>query len=160
MAELPGYDFWLCHTGCEMLGKVGSLPCLSSSLCERDWASHLGFPAGSAGKGSTCECTRPGLRPWVGRIPGDGNGNRLQCSCLENSMDRGAWQATYSPWGRKELDTTKPVSTHTRTQQSCVLSKVAWGFSEGYSCKPCHGHSAWPTVTIDKGYFFATINEI
>ena len=37
--------------------------------------------------------------------PGEGNGNPLQYSCLENCMDRGAWQATYSPWGRKELDT-------------------------------------------------------
>ena len=34
-----------------------------------------------------------GFDPWVGKIPGGGNGNRLQCSCLENPMDRGAWQA-------------------------------------------------------------------
>ena len=32
--------------------------------------------------------------PWVGKIPGEGNGNPLQCSCLENSMDRGAWWPT------------------------------------------------------------------
>ena len=32
--------------------------------------------------------------PGLGRTPGEGNGNCLQCSCLENSMDRGAWQAT------------------------------------------------------------------
>ena len=32
--------------------------------------------------------------PWVGKIPGEGNGNSLQYSCLENSMDRGAWHAT------------------------------------------------------------------
>ena len=37
--------------------------------------------------------------------PGEQYGNPLQYSCLENCMDRGAWQATYSPWGRKELDT-------------------------------------------------------
>ena len=35
-----------------------------------------------------------GLIFWSGRSPGVGNGNLLQCSCLENSMDRGAWQAT------------------------------------------------------------------
>ena len=35
-----------------------------------------------------------GLIPGSGRSPGVGNGNRLQYSCLENSMDRGAWQAT------------------------------------------------------------------
>ena len=36
----------------------------------------------------------PEFDPWVGRSPGEGNGNRLQYSCLENPMDRGAWQAT------------------------------------------------------------------
>ena len=35
-----------------------------------------------------------GSIPGLGRFPRDGNGNPLQCSCLENSMDRGAWQAT------------------------------------------------------------------
>ena len=41
-----------------------------------------------------------------GRSPGGGNGNLLQDSCLENPTDRGAWWG-YSPWGRKELDTTE-----------------------------------------------------
>jgi len=35
-----------------------------------------------------------GLIPGTGRSPGEGNGNPLQCSCLENPMDRGAWWAT------------------------------------------------------------------
>ena len=38
--------------------------------------------------------------------PGEGNGYSFQYSCLENSMDRGAWQG-YSPWGHKESDMTK-----------------------------------------------------
>ena len=37
------------------------------------------------------QCTRPGFNPWVGKSPGEGNGNPLQYSCLENPMDRGAW---------------------------------------------------------------------
>ena len=37
---------------------------------------------------------RPGFDPWVGKIPGGGHGNPLQYSCLENSMDRGAWWVT------------------------------------------------------------------
>ena len=41
---------------------------------------------------------------------GEGNDNPLQYSCLENSMDRGAWQAIYSPWGCKELDMTEQLS--------------------------------------------------
>jgi len=46
-----------------------------------------------------------GLIPESGRYPGEGNGNPLQYSCLENSMNRGAW-AGYSPWGHKESDMT------------------------------------------------------
>ena len=37
---------------------------------------------------------RPGFNPWDGKIPGEVNGNPLQYSCLENPMDREAWQAT------------------------------------------------------------------
>ena len=39
-------------------------------------------------------CKRPGFDPWVGKIPQDGNGYPLHYSCLKNSMDRRAWQAT------------------------------------------------------------------
>ena len=46
-----------------------------------------------------------------GRCPGVGNGNPVQYSCLENQMDRGAWWATHSPWGPKELETTDLLST-------------------------------------------------
>ena len=49
------------------------------------------------------QCRRLGFDPWVGRAPGEKNGKPLQYSCLENAMDRGAWRATYSPWGGKEL---------------------------------------------------------
>ena len=40
------------------------------------------------------QCRRPGFYPWLGRFPGEGIGNPLQYSCLENSIDRGTWQAT------------------------------------------------------------------
>ena len=43
--------------------------------------------------------------PWVGKIPGEGNGNPLQYSCLENPMDRGAWWAIVH--GVAESDTAK-----------------------------------------------------
>ena len=52
-----------------------------------------------------------GLIPGLRRSPGGGNGNPLQYSCLENSIDRGAWWATYSPWDCKELDATELLST-------------------------------------------------
>ena len=44
-------------------------------------------------KGSVCQCSRCVFDPWVGKIPGWGNGIPLQYSCLENSMDKGAWWA-------------------------------------------------------------------
>ena len=47
-----------------------------------------------SGKKSACQCGRCGFDPWVSKIPSRGNGNPLQCSCLGNSTDRGAWQAT------------------------------------------------------------------
>ena len=54
----------------------------------------MGFPGVSEGKDSACNAGDLGSIPGSGRCPGEGNGNPLQYSCLENSMDRGAWQAT------------------------------------------------------------------
>ena len=53
----------------------------------------LGFPSSSDGKASACNAGDPSLIPGLGRSTGEGNGNPLQYSCLENSMDRGAWKA-------------------------------------------------------------------
>ena len=52
------------------------------------------FPDGSDGKESACNVGNPGLIPGSGKFPGEGNGNPLQYSCLEDSMDREAWWAT------------------------------------------------------------------
>ena len=54
---------------------------------------YLWFPGGSEDKESGFKAGNPGLIPGSGRSPGGGNGNPLQYSCLENPMDRGAWQA-------------------------------------------------------------------
>ena len=48
----------------------------------------------SEGKESACNAGDWGLIPRLGKSPGEGNGNPLQYSCLENSHDRGDWQAT------------------------------------------------------------------
>ena len=53
-----------------------------------------GFPGGLADKESACNTGDPGSIPRLGRSPGEGNGNPLQYSCLENSMNREAWRAT------------------------------------------------------------------
>ena len=49
------------------------------------------FPGGSEAKASASNAGDPGLIPESGRSPGEGNGNPLQCSWLENSMDGEAW---------------------------------------------------------------------
>ena len=51
------------------------------------------FPGGLESKASACNAGDPGSIPELGRSPGAGNGNPLQYSCLENPMDRGAWEA-------------------------------------------------------------------
>ena len=51
---------------------------------------HL-FPGGSDGKASACSVGDPGSIPGLGRSPGEGNGNPLQYSCLENPRGGGVW---------------------------------------------------------------------
>ena len=50
--------------------------------------THISVPGVSDGKESACNAGDPGLIPGLGRSPGEGNGNPLWYSCLENSMDR------------------------------------------------------------------------
>ena len=54
----------------------------------------MGFPGGSEVKASACNVGDLGLIPGSGRSAGEGNGNLLQDSCLENPMDGGTWWAT------------------------------------------------------------------
>ena len=61
---------------------------------------------------------RMGLIPGLGRSPGEGHGNPLQYSCLENSMDRRAWQATVH--GAIVHDVTKSKSDRTEVQLCAV----------------------------------------
>ena len=63
-----------------------------------------GFPGGSAIKNSPANAGGMGSIPGSGRSPGGGYGNPLQYSCLEDPMDRGAWQATAHGMA-KESDT-------------------------------------------------------
>ena len=72
-----------------------------------------GFPHSSVGKESACNAGDPGSIPGSGRSPGEGNGNPLQYSCLENPIDRGAWQATVHETARVGHDlVTKPHHHH------------------------------------------------
>ena len=66
----------------------------------------MSFPGGISGKELVCQCRRDaGLIPDWGRSSEEGHGNPFQDSCLENTMDRGAWQATVHRVA--QLDTTE-----------------------------------------------------
>ena len=83
---------------------------MSSSIHSREHCLEIkkndGDVSGSSdGNESACNAGDPGLIPELGRSPGEGNGNPLRYSCLENSMDRGAWWATVH--GFAELDMTE-----------------------------------------------------
>ena len=85
-----------------------------------------GFARWLSGKEPTCQCIRCKRREfdtWVRRSPGEGNGNPLQYSCLENSMDRSL--VGYRPWGCKESDMTYRARTHTHTQVIAGLYSVS-----------------------------------
>ena len=61
-------------------------------MSSQNWGQAFkGFRGGSDGKESACNARDLDLIPGLGRSPGEGPGNPLQDSCLENSMDRGAW---------------------------------------------------------------------
>ena len=64
-----------------------------TGFLELEMTLFTGFPGGSEDKASSCKAgdARRGSNPWVGKIPGKGNDNPLQYSCLENPMDRGVW---------------------------------------------------------------------
>ena len=82
-----------------------------------DSDTHKGFPGGAMVKNPPAKAG--GTRdtdsiPWSERSPGEGNGNTLQCSCLGNPKDWGAW-----PWGHKELDMTE----YTQIRINCKAFK-------------------------------------
>ena len=114
---MPSYHFILCRP---LLLQPSIFPSIrvfsnESALCIR-WSkywsfsfsispsneysgliSFKGFPGAPSGKEPACQCRRLKRHKfdlWVRQSPGEGNGNPLQYSCLENPMDRGTWQAT------------------------------------------------------------------
>ena len=87
------------------------------------------FPGGSDGKVSAYNAGDLGSNPRMGRSPGEGNGNPLQYSCLENPMDGGAWWATR---GRKESDMY-------RYHYACIYQKPTCKCRSSVNCKVHNG---------------------
>ena len=77
-----------------LLQSMGSQRVGHAWATEVNWTDGMlmGFPGGS--DGNVYNVWNPGSILWSGSSPGEGNGNSLQYSCLENLMDRGGWQAT------------------------------------------------------------------
>ena len=114
-----------------------------------------GFPGVSTVQNPPANTGDAGLIPGWGKCPGEGNGNPLQYSCLENPRDRGAWRAR---WGHKELDTTEqPNNTTTRllslTQDEAETLTNALLFSPAQllwiPVSPAHLHVARVPHTLD-----------
>ena len=98
-----------CHTPLLTTAIASPVQTPSSSLSL--WILFWGFPHSSVSKGSACNAGDPGLIPGLRRFPGKRNGHPLQCSCLENSMDRGSWQLQFMGLQRLGHD----WATHTFT---------------------------------------------
>ena len=88
-------------------------------------------PGGSDGKESACNAGDPGLTPGSGRSPGEGSGYPFQYACLENSLDREAWKATFHG-----------VTKSWKTEQLTLLLKVTTVSIVGF-LGSVWGHLSW-----------------
>ena len=124
------------------LQSMGSQEWDMTGLLNYHHQHHHPPSGGSDSKEAGCNAGDLGLIPGLGRSPGEGNCYPLQYSGLENSMDRGAWQA--SSWGRKESDTTErlsPAPPGLSRVRHCPLQRPP-GHSPVSGC--CHlRHRAW-----------------
>ena len=90
----PGYCKWCCNEHCgTCIFSFVLLKQIFLFFYLFDYAGSWGFPSGSDGKESGCNAGDLGLIHGLGSSPGERDGNPLQYSCLENSMDRGTWWA-------------------------------------------------------------------
>ena len=105
---------WRCQVR-EFLGGPSNLKGNSTWL-------DVGFPCGSAGKESACNAGDLGSTPGLGRSSGEGNGNPLQYSCLENSMDREVWRATVCGVAKSH---TQLSNSHTHSKALILVQVTA-----------------------------------
>ena len=103
-----------------------------------------GFPGGSEVKASACNAGDPGSIPELGRSPGEGNGNPLQYSCRENTMEGRAWQTTVH--GVAKSRTRLATSLCSYSRNTCILFPL-WGTSallgESSDSQPRSGCWGW-----------------
>ena len=116
------------------------------TLSEVIMLRQAGFPGGSDGKESVCNAGNPGSVPESGRSLGEGNGYPLQYSCLENAMDRDAWQAAVHrvALSRPQLsDFTFTFHFHAMEKETATHSSIL----------------AW-RIPMDRGAWWAAVHEV
>ena len=99
-----------------MVTPTLGLSSLEALTLEEVFEETSGFPRNSVGEESACNAGDTGLILGLRRSPGEGNGNPLQYSCLENPMDRGAWRATVH-----EVTESDTIEGVTHTHNSFIL---------------------------------------
>ena len=92
----------VCVCVCVCVGDGGDDKKVTVYIISCQIYAMKGFPRWLSGKESTFQAGDLGSLPGSGRSPGEGNGNPLQNSCLENPMDRGAWRATVHGGARRQ----------------------------------------------------------
>ena len=130
-----------------LCGFPTSSPCFSPGLrilCYKfSWASQVSQKI----KNLPCNARDLSLIPGLGRCPGEGNGNPLQNSCLENSMDREAWQA-------KAHEVTKSWTRlsdrHIHTYKLSAFGFCLHDYIASYSQRGAHFIHLWNLVDIQK----------
>ena len=100
------------HLSIELSMSLWAVSFVWKWFCFFFFASLWGFPGDSYSKESACNAGDPGSIPGSGRSPGEGNGNPLQYSCLENAMHRGAWQILVHGVAKSLSDTTERLTFH------------------------------------------------
>ena len=112
MSEFENFIFWLCHRACRILVPYPGIQGFPGSSVVKKLPARAGDARDAV------------LNPGLGRSPGGGHGNPLQYSCLENPMDKGAWQ-TIVHRVAKESDMTEQLSMHTQEYRNSRIGGIS-----------------------------------
>ena len=126
----------------------------------------MGFPGGSDSKESACNVEDLSLIPGSERSPGEGNGNPLQYFCLENPMDRGAWQATVHAVAKSQTQLTRLSSSSSSSDGKVFACNVGDLGSVPGSGRPLGDGNGNPLQyfclenPMDRGVWWATVHGV
>ena len=110
-----------------------------------------GFPGGSEGKASACSAGDLGLIPGLRRSPGEGYGNPLQYSCLENPMDGRAWQATVHGNAKSQTQLSNFTFFSIRVFSNESALRIRWPkyWSFSFNISPTNEHPGLISFRMD-----------